>query len=130
MERVQLMLESLGQAIGPLYGSVLLLAGLSVVICILLLVRKRRTSDMARACKASIPIPFFIGLFGSLHGMLSVLHQLARNNTPIRAEESYTILFTVLSTTFVGFLFSLIAYVIFVVGTLYWGDRGGIQTDD
>ena len=106
------MLKTLYESLGLTYGALILLSGLVVTIVSVIVVRKARTPTVLKTCKASIPTPFYIGLFASVQGLISVFYQIAKSNIAVADLDVIPLLFTVVSPALAGLLLSLPAYVL------------------
>ncbi len=120
MEPVRQMsfLEWMFTALGPFYGLLLPLTGFAVFVGGCLVVLLSRRNAVVAAYLALVPLPFLIGLFGTIHGMLSSFQVLATAPTSPKPSDLAEGVSMALFSSFVGLAMTFPAFLV-VAGGLF-----------
>jgi hypothetical protein len=104
------------QSLGPFYLLVLPLAGLVVFAGACLVVALSRRPSVIAAYLVFVPLPFLIGCWGSVTGIISSLQVIATAGTTPKPAELSAGISTALFTTLVGMALCWPSYLLVSVG--------------
>jgi len=106
-------------ALGPFYGLILPLAGLTVFVGACLVVAMNRRPSVIAAYLLFLPLPILIGVFGSIHGFISAYSVIATSaGTPAPSAVAEGIS-TGLFTSLVGLLLTFPSYFVLAIGLFF-----------
>ncbi len=116
-EAVELSLLSwMYHALGPFYGTIIPLAGLAVLVGACLVVARSRRPAVIAAYFVFVPIPFLIGIYGTLYSYVSGFWAVTESVTIPKPFEVYTAYSCWLALSLTGFLATLPAYLVTSIG--------------
>lgn len=112
----QSMLQWMIVSLGPVYLLLIPLTGLLSLALVVLITIRGRGPMSAAALVLIIPLPILIGLFASIHGMISVHTVIAMSDTAPKPSELAAGTSTALVSSMVGILAAVPACFAAVVG--------------
>ena len=107
-------------ACGPVYLTLLLLAGVVSIVLILVLIKRGRWPEAASALLMIIPLPLFVGLYAAVSTLSSSFYTLSLTDAGFPANEYGRIVCRALVQVWLGCWASLLSFVIVAVGLTRW----------
>ncbi len=104
------------EALGPFYFFVLPLAGLLSCLGAILLIARGRGVMSGAALILVVHIPFLVGVFGAIHGMISSFSVIATAGSTPKPSEVAVGLSTALFVPMVGLVTMVPGYAIALIG--------------
>ncbi|MDZ7618205.1 MAG: hypothetical protein U1E05_14460 [Patescibacteria group bacterium] len=118
------LLECMFLSLGPFYGTLLPLSGLLAFVLVLILVVRGKGPMAVAALVFIVHVPFLIGVYGMVQGLVAAFSVLAGSPTGPTPSELAIAFWTALFTPLVGMLVMVPAYLTAVIGTFIRAMKG------
>ncbi|MCH5374186.1 MAG: MotA/TolQ/ExbB proton channel family protein [Planctomycetes bacterium] len=105
-------------SLGPIYGLLIPLAGITVFLGACLVVAMSRRPAVIAAYLVFLPLPLLIGVFGSIQGLIASYAVIAASTTSPKPADVAAGVSTALFTVLIGLLVSFPSYFVLAVGLL------------
>ena len=105
-------------ALGPMYLGLLPLAGLISFVLALVIVLRGRGGMSSTALLLVVPLPFLVGIFGAIHGLISSYSVIAAGGSTVKAAEVASGISLSLVAPLLGMLLMAPSYIVALVGSL------------
>jgi len=106
-------------ALGPIYGLAIPLAGLAVFVGSCLVVALSKRPAVIASFLVFLPLPVLIGVFGSVQGVISAFATVSGGGAEVPGDIVAACFATALFTTFLGLIVSGPSYLVLAFGLFF-----------